>query len=191
MKLAKPITLAALIFAVLTTAAFAGTITGTNGPDSLVGTNNDDRISARGGDDRVFGLRGNDTIDAGAGNDTVYGDGTCAAGAKTIDYCDAGDTRSDDADRISGRAGDDRLRSGGGDDEISGGAGDDRIFGGGGSDHLVGGKGSDQISGGKGNDQIDVRGDGVDRVTCGPATDKVIADKQDSVAKDCESVVVR
>jgi hypothetical protein len=87
-------------------------------------------------------------------------------------------------------------------DKVDGGAGDDLIEGGFGDDTLVGGPGRDTVNGdrksrcneyhcdylGLGNDTIDVRDGAIDSVTCGVGTDRVIADADDVVAADCESV---
>jgi hypothetical protein len=50
-----------------------GTITGTEGNDTLAGDIGDDTILGLGGDDTLFGNAGNDTLDGGAGNDTLSG----------------------------------------------------------------------------------------------------------------------
>jgi hypothetical protein len=39
-----------------------------------------------------------------------------------------------------------------------------------------------------GNDVVRVRDGAADRVTCGAGRDRVVADAQDSVARDCEVV---
>ena len=44
------------------------------------------------------------------------------------------------------------------------------------------------IAAGVGNDVVRVRDGAVDQVTCGPGHDRVIADPQDSIARDCEVV---
>jgi predicted metalloprotease len=74
-------------------------------------------------------------------------------------------------------------------DELRGHAGDDVIRGGAEGDLLVGGSGRDVFGGGNGNDRIFARDSEVDRVTCGPGRDRVVADAQDRVAEDCEVVV--
>lgn len=53
--------------------AFAVTIVGTNGPDTLRGTSKADRINGRGGDDRIFGFAGDDVLTGGPGRDYVDG----------------------------------------------------------------------------------------------------------------------
>jgi Ca2+-binding RTX toxin-like protein len=87
-----------------------------------------------------------------------------------------------------------------------GGPGNDLVLAGKGSDNVVGGDGNDllvedglrefskdTLSGGSGNDVIDVfhkPAAAKDIVTCGPGFDRVISDRADLVAPDCERVVV-
>jgi Ca2+-binding RTX toxin-like protein len=77
----------------------------------------------------------------------------------------------------------------GGNDTLYGLGGNDRLLGGAGSDRLVGGPGRDTLLGGIGNDRLESR-DGVrDQVSCGAGkTDVAIVDRQDVVARDCETV---
>jgi hypothetical protein len=57
------------------------------------------------------------------------------------------------------------------------------------ADQLIGREGPDAIAAGRGNDRIAAEYDsGVDRVTCGPGRDVVVADPQDRVERDCEVV---
>jgi hypothetical protein len=42
-----------------------------------------------------------------------------------------------------------------------------------------------------GNDIVDVRGGGIDTVSCGPGRDTAYADRRDRVARDCERVIRR
>ena len=87
---------------------------------------------------------------------------------------------SDDADTLTGGAGDDVLLGGLGDDiinggdnndRLSGGAGNDTLHGGDGNDFLAGGAGDDVLSGGAGNDTFSyVVGEGTDRVDGGGET---------------------
>jgi Tol biopolymer transport system component len=65
---------------------------------------------------------------------------------------------------------------------------DDRVCGRRGADVIEPGAGKDTVDAGAGNDTIDVRGGSVDVVHCGPGTDKVLADRRDTVAADCEHV---
>ena len=146
---------------------------GTNGPDTLRGTNKADNLLGRGGNDIIYGLGGRDNLLGGTGKDVLLG----------------GNER----------------RPLGGDKNLVGGPGNDAVLGGRGSDNLVGGEGNDwlvdgefrnavqdRLSGGDGNDVIDViNKPGVqDVVSCGSGFDRVIADRKDLVAPDCERVVI-
>lgn len=107
------------------------------------------------------------------------------------------------ASTLLGLAGNDTLIAGDAHgDAVDGGAGDDLVEGGFGDDKLTGGPGRDIVNGdrksrcneyhcdyaGLGNDTIDVRDGEVDSVTCGVGTDRVIADADDVIAADCETV---
>ena len=80
------------------------------------------------------------------------------------------------------------YRGGAGPDRIDGRAGADRLFGGAGNDRITGGPGRDVIDGGAGNDRILARDKARDSIRCGAGRDAVVADKLDSVARDCELV---
>jgi Ca2+-binding RTX toxin-like protein len=95
------------------------------------------------------------------------------------------------ADRLVGTAAADTLRGLGGADTILGLAGNDLLDGGAGNDTVVGGRGRDVLLGGAGNDVLSVRDGQRDRLTCGPGRDRVVADRLDVVARDCERVVRR
>jgi Ca2+-binding RTX toxin-like protein len=95
------------------------------------------------------------------------------------------------ADRLVGTAAADTLRGLGGADTILGLAGNDLLEGGTGNDTVVGGRGRDVLLGGAGNDVLSVRDGQRDRVTCGRGRDRVVADRLDVVARDCERVVRR
>jgi len=58
---------------VVTLAASAAGIVGTDGAETIRGTPGADRISARAGDDRIFGLAGADVLTGGLGRDVVNG----------------------------------------------------------------------------------------------------------------------
>jgi hypothetical protein len=94
-------------------------------------------------------------------------------------------------DRLVGTPGPDTLRGFGGDDTILGLAGNDVLDGGSGNDTLVGGPGRDVLIGGPGDDVLLARDGQRDRIRCGPGRDRVIADRIDVVARDCERVVRR
>jgi hypothetical protein len=72
----------------------------------------------------------------------------------------------------------------------SGGSGDDVLRTGGGADTLDGGDGSDTLSGGAGNDTFQARDGAADTLTCGAGSDAGIADAADTLAGDCESVLL-
>jgi Ca2+-binding RTX toxin-like protein len=146
---------------------------GTNGHDVLRGTDGEDNLLGLGGQDDIFGKGGSDNLVGGPGKDNVF----------------AGDER----------------RPGGGDNNLVGGPGNDFVFSGKGSDNIVGGEGNDllfecclrefskdTLSGGSGNDVIDVSHKPAvqDVVTCGSGFDRVLSDRADRVAPDCEKVVV-
>jgi Tol biopolymer transport system component len=64
---------------------------------------------------------------------------------------------------------------------------DDDICGRTGRDRILGLEGDDRITGGRGADLI-IAGPGKDVVSCGAGHDRVIADRADRVARDCERV---
>jgi Ca2+-binding RTX toxin-like protein len=149
---------------------------GTNGPDTLRGTNKADNLIGLGGNDRIFGLAGKDNMLGGPGKDLVVG-GTL-------------------------------TRSFGGDKNVVGGRGNDALFGGLDSDNVVGEEGNDllidgdnaevsvpqrdHLSGGDGNDVISPINKPADEdvVVCGSGFDRVLVDRKDVVAPDCEKVFV-
>ena len=146
---------------------------GTEGPDVLKGTDGNDNLVGLGGQDDLFGKGGSDNLVGGDGKDNVLG----------------GDER----------------RPGGGDKNLAGGEGNDFVGGGRGSDNLVGGDGNDLlIDGNLREDSRDTMagGDGKDvilanhvpafrdLVSCGGGFDRVLADRKDTVARDCERVKV-
>jgi Ca2+-binding RTX toxin-like protein len=66
--------------------------------------------------------------------------------------------------------------------------GPDTLVGTPGSDVIHGLGGNDRIQGRAGSDRLHARDGEVDRITCGPGRDRVSADPEDDVARDCESV---
>ena len=91
-------------------------------------------------------------------------------------------------DRLTGGRGRDLMLGGPGNDRLDGGPGADIAFGGSGNDRIAGGTGADLIIGGSGKDTISARDRTRDYISCGSGRDKVVADKRDVVARDCESV---
>lgn len=92
------------------------------------------------------------------------------------------------ADVLLGGAGSDLIWGYGGNDRIAGGSGPDAIDAGAGNDIVYGGPGSDYILGGSGNDVIYARDGARDQIICGTGRDRVVADRVDRVAHDCERV---
>ena len=82
---------------------------------------------------------------------------------------------------------------------MSGSGGSDRLHGGAFADRLIGGPGKDHLLGGSGSDTISARDRRRDRIDCGGARDKVIADRVDvcqatpsgSAAAECRLPFVR
>ena len=120
-------------------------------------------------------------------------------------YCQYGE-RDDDFARgdrdcarrtIRGTSGDDTLTGTrrketilgrGGNDTIDGGRGADCLFGGSGDDAITGGGGRDRIRAGSGDDAVSARDGRRDRIRCGRGNDTVVADGEDRVHRDCETV---
>ena len=143
---------------------------GTEGPDSLSGSFYPTRLYGLGGDDRLFGTGTTaNRMDGGPGNDQIESGGL-----------------------LLGGEGDDRLSSAIANEipvRQDGGPGADVLLGRYGGDRLVGGTGPDRISGGPGNDYVNARDRERDSVRCGDGrSDRVTADRADSVARDCERV---
>ena len=167
--------LGAIAVALLLTSGVAWAVNkvGTNGLDTLRGTNKGDNLIGKGGDDNLFGLGGRDNLLGGAGRDNVLG----------------GDER-----RTSG--GDKNLLGGSGNDRVAGGRGSDNVVGEEGNDILIDGalgeSSRDKLSGGAGDDVIPAINSPAfgDVVTCGGGFDRVLEDRKDEVAPDCESVFV-
>jgi hypothetical protein len=90
------------------------------------------------------------------------------------------------ADRLYGLGGNDLLRGRAGNDRLFGGRGRDSVFGDTGADLVVGGPGRDRLVGGRGSDRIRARDRELDVVNCGAGRDRVVADRQDRVSRNCE-----
>jgi Ca2+-binding RTX toxin-like protein len=170
--------LAVMALALLLTSGVAWAVNkvGTDGPDTLRGTDRADNLSGEGGNDDLFGLGGRYNLLGGSGKDLIL----------------TGN------ERLAGE-GDTNLVGGRGNDGVGGGLGTDNVVGNAGNDLLVGGPGldprespNDDLSGGGGNDVIDILNKPAarDAVVCGSGFDRVIADRKDVVAPDCEKVFV-
>jgi RTX calcium-binding nonapeptide repeat (4 copies) len=163
----------ALTVLVASGVALAVTKIGTNGPDTLRGTNGADNLVGLGGNDRLFALDGRDNLLGGPGKDWV---GTHPRLFEQF------------------RTGDKNLQGGPGNDIVFGGRGSDNVLGDTGNDFLIDGptreSSLDKVSLGDGNDVLLVENVPVakDIVTCGGGFDRVLADRKDLVAPDCERV---
>ena len=161
----------ALMVLVASGVALAVNKIGTDGPDTLRGTNGNDNLIGKGGNDRLFALDGRDNLLGGPGKDVVR-----------------------DAPRGVWRRGDKNLQGGPGNDRVLGGRGSDNVLGDTGNDFLIDGPtrefSLDKVSSGDGNDVLLV--DNVpavkDIATCGGGFDRILADREDLVAPDCERV---
>ena len=154
--------------------AWAVNKVGTNGPDTLRGTNRADNLVGLGGNDQLFALRGNDFLLGGPGKDIVLG-----------------------GNEERAFWGDKKLVGGSGNDVVAGGNGSDNVVGGSGNDLMADGEvehdqSEDILSGGAGNDAIIVVNSPAfeDKVTCGGGFDRVLADRADVLAPDCEKVFI-
>ena len=166
----------ALTLLVASGVAWAVTKIGTNGPDTLRGTNGADNLLGRGANDKIFGEGGKDDLLGGSGKDFIL-----------------------TGDRSLAGRGDTNLVGGPGNDAVVGGFGSDNVVGNEGNDFLIGGPGlspreapNDKLLGGDGKDVIDVlnKPAGKDIVVCGAGFDRVLADKEDVIAPDCEKVFI-
>ena len=171
-KLIVIVSTAALV--VLAPAAFAATVTGTHGNDTLIGTPSADIIKGLAGDDRAWGRRGADVMYGGAGDDTLSG----MRGRDRI-YGGPG------ADREFGQRGRDVIDDAHGPaaDLLSGGRGADRIFA----------NGRDTVQGGPGDDVIYFVYPSTAQISCGSGDDTVIFNQAypDVTLFDCEHVMIQ
>ncbi len=162
--------------AVVSGAALADIIDGTNGDDTLMGTAGGDIIDGKDGDDSISGRAGGDTITGGAGADTLVGGNI----EQTI--TDDGGSNIDGGygpDTIAGSSGADILHGGPGDDMINEGPLDD-----GAEEEVYGEEGADTIN------VASYPAYGETVVNCGPDIDHVQADPLDKVMSNCENVEV-
>jgi hypothetical protein len=160
--------------------ALAVTKIGTNGPDTLRGTNGDDILVGRSGNDELFSLAGEDTLLGGPDKDVVFGGRIVGSCCQDNDFS----------------GGDKNVAGGPGNDDVNGGRGSDNILGGRGNDIMFEGAEPDVakidiISAGAGNDGVWVLNwspVGKDVLSCGSGFDRVLADRTDVIAADCERV---
>ena len=161
----------ALTLLVASGVAWAVNKVGTDGPDTLRGTNGDDNLIGKGGNDDLYALNGRDTLVGGPGKDVVV-----------------------DAPGGVWRRGDKILLGGPGNDIVFGARGSDNVLGVAGNDFVIDGPprefSLDKVSGGDGNDvlAIDNAPAVKDIATCGGGFDRILADRKDLIAPDCERV---
>ncbi|MCB0877480.1 MAG: hypothetical protein KDC46_00665 [Thermoleophilia bacterium] len=137
--------------------------------DTLIGGRAAELLGGGAGNDTIRGNGGDDVLGGGSGNDRLFG--------------------GPGNDRIIGGSGNDFMAGQQGVDRLEGGPGDDVLNGGTGPDTLLAGPGRDTIIGASGNDLIGALDGERDIIRCGPgARDRVIADRFDYVARDCEFV---
>ena len=89
---------------------------------------------------------------------------------------------------IRGLAGGDRIVGGNGPDVVWAGPGADTVFGRAGNDAILAGTDRDRVFAGAGNDLIWAADGWRDQVECGPGRDRVVVDRWDVIAGDCERV---
>jgi Ca2+-binding RTX toxin-like protein len=183
--------------------AFPMTVRGGAGDDAIHAASQDTDVTGGPGNDDIW-FNSNDTAHAsgGDGNDRLYGweNGIVANGGSGDDLL-VGDAKL--SNFLDGNAGDDALVGTRGYGELSGGAGNDVIAvpylgglpggwtlnGGPGDDLIQGSPLDDTISAGDGADTVSAVDGSADTIACGAGADTVYADTQDSVAKNCETVV--
>ena len=165
-----------------------GTDTGQGGlgNDLILGGLGEDRMSGSSGNDGLRGGSSPDRINGGFGNDRLHGQagGDRIAGSRGRDRVNGGSSN----DVISSGSSNDRAAGDQGNDRINGNSGNDALFGNSGNDRITGSTGADRISGGGGNDRINSRDGRRDRLDCGRGRDRLIADRFDRVARNCERV---
>ena len=185
--------LAAMALALLLASGVALAVTkiGTDGPDTLKGTNAADNLLGKGGNDVLSSLAGRDTLLGEEGKDWVLGGNEQRpfGGVKNL-------VGGPGNDGVLGGEDPNTLTGNSGNDVVGGGPVSDKILGGEGNDYLLDGESrggaTDTLIGGDGNDVIDPFNKPTKRdvVTCGGGFDRVLADRADVVAPDCEKVAV-
>ena len=172
--------LAAIVLALLLASGVALAVNkvGTNAPETLRGTNTADILLGRGANDILIALAGDDKLLGEQGKDIVFG----------------GNERRRDVGRLLG--GNKIMVGGSGNDSVVGGRGSDHLLGEEGNDLLVDGPerefATDMVSAGEGDDVVAAVNKPAfeDIVTCGGGFDRVLADRKDVLAPDCEKVFV-
>jgi Ca2+-binding RTX toxin-like protein len=171
-RLVLLLTAMALALLLASGVALAVNTIGTDGPDTLRGTNGNDNLLGRGDNDILFALNGRDNLLGGPGNDWL------------------------DTHPMGFRRGDKNMVGGSGNDAVIGGRGSDNVLGEEGDDLVADGPerefATDRLTAGEGNDVVAVvnRPAFKDIVSCGEGFDRVLADRKDVLADDCERVFI-
>jgi Ca2+-binding RTX toxin-like protein len=162
-------------------------VVGGEGNDVIVGTEFADLLDGWQGNDILVGGLGPDDFIGGEGFDLVSYLERDESIVATLDGL-PGDGAAGENDWIAADVED--LRGGAGPDWLTGNAGDNFLIGAGGDDMLNALAGADFVEGNAGADAIAVRDGASDDVECGADPDRVTADREDTVAADCEAVDV-
>jgi Ca2+-binding RTX toxin-like protein len=149
-------------------------VRGGSGADTIVGNALDNVLDGGLGADNISGGDGVDAVDYS--RRTVPVNVTLNAGAGNDGQAGENDTIAADVEGAFG---------GSGNDTLVGAAGNGFLFGFGGSDDLSDVGGIDTLDAGTGDDEIDSVDGAVDHDVCGPGTDKVTKDANDTVDADC------
>ena len=177
---------------------------GSSGRDLLDGGPGDDRLLGGPGDDRMLGGADADTLVVGArdGADVMRGgsgpdravfedpnstlNGVVLRPDVRVTFDDRPDDGPDGEGDDVGRDVEDATAAFG-NDTLLGDERVNRLAGTRGNDLLTGGGGRDDLNGGDGDDRIEARDGEVDRVDCGPGTDRASVDTSD-ILSGCEVV---
>jgi Ca2+-binding RTX toxin-like protein len=149
-------------------------VRGGSGADTIVGNALDNVLDGGLGADNISGGDGVDAVDYS--RRTVPVNVTLNAGAGNDGQAGENDTIAADVEGVFG---------GSGNDTLVGAAGNGFLFGFGGNDDLSDVGGIDTLDAGTGDDAIDSVDGAVDHDVCGPGTDKVTKDANDTVDADC------
>ncbi|MDM7930857.1 Hint domain-containing protein [Tabrizicola sp.] len=144
------------------------TLTGDSGANYLAGAGGNDRLFGGDGNDTLSGGLGNDSLDGGAGTDTA--DFTGATGNLNINLA-GGTATGEGTDTLVSI---ENAIGGSGNDTISGTDDANILSGAAGNDSIVSGEGADTVFGGMGNDTIDGGADD-DVLTGGPDSGERVA----------------
>ena len=185
---------AALALAGAAGAAESKTVQGTNGPDTLIGTPAADVLVGLAGHDELYGGAGDDRLLGGPGKDHLFGgDGNdVLIGGPARDLWPQSPPFR--RERLVGGRGNDVLVAHIGGAVFLAGRGNDRVDSRDSATHCPSFALADAnpcidwVLAGTGDDRIDSRDGNGDFVQCDAGRDVVLADRRDSVRRDCEIV---